>query len=95
MPRASSCAGQPLAISTRAERPSSNRGAAVTIEPVAIALGLDFRELEVHDVELWVPETWTAHPGIRALLDLLHTASFRDRAGALPAYDLTDMGAAR
>lgn len=72
-----------------------HRGAAVTIEPIAVALGLDFCELEVHDVELWVPDAWTAHPGIRALLDLLDTASFRERVGALPAYDLADMGAAR
>lgn len=72
-----------------------HRAAAVTIEPFALALGLDFCELEVHDVELWVPDAWTAHPGVRALLDLLNTASFRGRAGALPAYDLTDTGAAR
>ena len=72
-----------------------HRAAAVTIEPFAIALGLDFCDLEVHDVELWVPDAWTALPGIRALLDLLNTASFRERAGALPAYDLTDTGVAR
>ncbi len=72
-----------------------HRAAAVTIEPFALALGLDFCELEVHDVELWVPDAWVAHPGVRALLDLLTTASFRDRAGFLPAYDLTDTGAAR
>jgi hypothetical protein len=72
-----------------------HHAAAVTIEPFAVALGLDFCELEIHDVELWVPDAWTALPGIRALLDLLNTASFRDRAGALPAYDLTDTGAAR
>ncbi len=72
-----------------------HRGAAVAIEPVAVVLGLDFHELEVHDVELWVPDAWVSLAGIRALLDLLQTASFRDRAGALPAYDLTDTGAAR
>ncbi len=72
-----------------------HRGAAVTIEPVAVALGLDFCALEVHDVELWVPDAWTQLAGIRALLDLLQGASFRDRAGTLPAYDLADTGAAR
>lgn len=72
-----------------------HRAAAVTIEPFAIALGLDFCDLEVHDVELWVPDAWTGLPGICALLDLLNAASFRDRAGALPAYDLTDIGVAR
>jgi len=42
-----------------------------------------------------VPDAWSALPGIHALLDLLNTASFRQRAGAMPAYDLTDTGAAR
>jgi hypothetical protein len=70
-------------------------GAAVAIEPVALAMGLDFRALEVHDVELWVPEASAGLPGIRALLDLVHSTRFADRAGALPAYDLTDSGAAR
>ncbi len=72
-----------------------HRAAAVTIEPFAVALGLDFCELEVHDVELWVPDEFVTHAGVHALLDLLNTASFRDRAAALPAYDLTDTGAAR
>ena len=72
-----------------------SRGGAVAIEPVAVAMGLDFTELEVHDVELWVPDPWVELPGIQALLDLMGTARFRDRAGALPAYDFTDTGAAR
>ncbi len=72
-----------------------HRGGAVAIEPVAVALGLDFAALEVHDVELWVPERWAALGGVEALLDLLGTARFRDRARALPAYDLTDTGAPR
>jgi len=72
-----------------------HHAAAVTIEPFAIALGLDFCELETHEVELWVPDAWADLPGIRALLDLLSSASFRDRAAALPAYDLTDTGAVR
>ena len=92
-PRAAShrtAAGHLDAARTALER----RGAVVTIAPVALAAGLDFRALEVHDVELWVLDRWAAAPGIGALLDLLHTARFRDRAGALPAYELTDSGAA-
>ncbi len=72
-----------------------HRSGAVTIEPVAVAMGMDFLELELHDVELWVPDRWLAQPGIRAFLDLLSAPGFRERAGALPAYDLTDTGAAR
>ena len=71
------------------------RGAAVAIEPVALAAGLHFTELEVHDVELWVPDRWVALPAIQALLDVITAARFHDRAGALPAYDLTDTGASR
>lgn len=67
---------------------------AVTIEPVAIAAGLDFRELEVHDVELWVQDPWSDLPGIRAFVELLGTSRFQDRAGGLPGYDLTNTGAA-
>ncbi len=73
----------------------ANRGGAVAIEPVALAMGLDFTALEAHDVELWVPDVWLGLPGIGALLDLMGTTGFRDRAGALPAYDLTDTGAPR
>ncbi|MBA2514992.1 MAG: helix-turn-helix domain-containing protein [Solirubrobacterales bacterium] len=72
-----------------------HRAAAVTIEPIAVAVGLDFHELEVHDVELWVPKRWTRLPGIREFVELLGTSRFQDRAGALPAYDLTSTGAAR
>lgn len=70
-------------------------GAAVAIEPVALAAGLDFAELELHDSELWVPARRASHPGVQALIDLLGTAAFRDRAGALPAYDLADTGTVR
>ena len=69
--------------------------AAVAIEPIALATGLEFSALETHDVELWVPERWTGHPGVRAFVELLGTRRFLDRAAALPAYDLTDTGATR
>ena len=69
--------------------------AAVVIEPVAVAMGLDFSALEVHDVELWVPDAWAGLSGIRALIDMLASPGFHDRVGALPAYDLTATGASR
>ena len=70
-------------------------GAAVAIEPVAVALGLDFSALELHDVELWVPDRWAALPGVEGLLDLLRSVAFHDRMTGLEAYDLSDIGAAR
>lgn len=72
-----------------------SRAAAVTIEPVALGLGLRFHELEVHDVELWVPDRWLAQPGVRAFLDLLGTPRFLDRARALSGYDLSSTGVPR
>lgn len=71
------------------------RAAAVTIEPVALGMGLRFHELEVHDVELWVPDARLALPGIRAVLDLLGSPRLLDRARAMPAYDLSSTGAPR
>ena len=70
-------------------------GAAVAIEPVAMATGLDFSELEIHDVELWVPDAWTGCPASARSSISSPPRRFRERAGALPAYDLTDTGAAR
>ena len=101
--RAARRAGAPRVARTRvagghlaaAQEALALGGAAVAIEPVAMATGLEFSELETHDVELWVPERWSGHPGVRSLVDLLTTRRFLERAGALPAYDLTDTGAAR
>ena len=64
----------PAAISPRREA-LEHGGAAVAIEPIAVATGLEFSELEAHDVELWVPERWAGLPGVRALVDLLSTAA--------------------
>ncbi len=75
-------------------RASSAETAAVTIEPVAAAMGLNFLALEEHDVELWVPDRWTTHPGVVAFLDLCGAPRFLDRASAMPAYDLTRIGTA-
>lgn len=69
--------------------------AAVTFEPAAHQHGLGFLALETHDVELWVDERWTDHPGARALGDLLASAAFRRRVGLVGGYDLTDSGLLR
>jgi transcriptional regulator with XRE-family HTH domain/molybdate-binding protein len=62
--------------------------AAVTIEPVARALGLEFRPLEVHTVEVWIDAAATDHPGARALGELLTSARFRARLAAFDGYQL-------
>jgi DNA-binding XRE family transcriptional regulator len=62
--------------------------AAVTIEPAAAALGLDFHALETHTVEVWIDAGAVDHPGARALGELLASARLRSRLAALPAYEL-------
>jgi molybdate-binding protein len=68
--------------------------AAVTIEPVAARLGLGFRELEEHTVELWVADGWSDHRGVGALVEALDAPAFRDRLGVMPGYDLSHSGVA-
>jgi DNA-binding XRE family transcriptional regulator len=62
--------------------------AAVTIEPVAAALGLRFHPLETHAVELWIASDATDHPGARVVGELLTSARLRSRLTALPGYEL-------
>jgi hypothetical protein len=71
-----------------ARRAMEDGRAAVTIEPVALALGLAFHPLETHTVELWVDADAVDHPGTRLLGDLLASARLRCHLGVLPAYDL-------
>lgn len=62
--------------------------AAVTIEPVATALGLAFHPLETHAVEVWIDATAIDHPGARVLGELLASARLRDRLAVLPGYQV-------
>jgi transcriptional regulator with XRE-family HTH domain len=61
---------------------------AVTIEPVAVALGLAFHPLETHTVELWIDGGAVDHPGARVLGELLGSARLRARLAALPGYQV-------
>ena len=76
-------------------RASWAQGAAVTFEPAAATYGLRFAALETHDVQLWVPEAWRAHPGITTLREIVGSRAFRDRVTAHGGYDLADSGAVR
>ncbi len=62
--------------------------AAVTIEPVARSLGLDFRPLETHVVEVWIEAAAVDHPGARVLGEVLGSARLRDRLTAFAGYEL-------
>jgi hypothetical protein len=65
---------------------------AATMEAAALAYSLDFSPLEDHRVELRVPEEWEAHPGARALVDLMTSRPFLGRLEALGGYDLRRTG---
>ena len=65
---------------------------AATMEAAALAYGLDFSPLEQHRVELRVAEEWEAHPGARALLDLIASRALLGRLEALGGYDLRRSG---
>ncbi len=75
-----------------ARRASETGLAAVTIEPVARALGLDFRALETHTVEVWTAAEATELPGARALGEVLASARFRARVARLAGYDPGPVG---
>lgn len=71
-----------------ARRAAASGHAAVTIEPAAASLGLDFHPFETHTVELWIAAHAADHPGARVLADLLAGRELRARIGGLPAYEL-------
>ena len=71
-----------------ARQASASGVPAVTIEPVALAIGLVFRPIETHRVEVWIDAGATDHPGALALGELLAAARLRRRLAVLPGYDL-------
>lgn len=62
---------------------------ALTMEPVANALDLEFLPIEDHSVEMRVDERWVDHPGITSLLDLLGSERLAKRIAHLGGYELT------
>jgi DNA-binding XRE family transcriptional regulator len=75
-----------------ARRVAATGGHGVTMEPAARALGLGFRPLEDHDVQLWVAAAHEDHPGIQVLAALLADPAFRRRLALLDGYDLDGCG---
>lgn len=71
-----------------ARRAAEHGVAAVTIEPLAVALDLAFHPLETHVVELWIDAAAVDHPGARMLGELLGSARLRTRLAVLPGYQL-------
>lgn len=64
--------------------------AAVTMEPAATFLGLHFTPIELHTVELWIPQVLCPDHRLDSLLDTLASRPFRDRIAAVGGYELAD-----
>jgi transcriptional regulator with XRE-family HTH domain len=75
-----------------AQRADWARAAAITYRPAAQRFALNFEPLETHEVELWVAEEWSAHPGIAHFLELIASRAFQARVGAIDGYDLSGSG---
>ncbi|HWJ03770.1 MAG TPA: substrate-binding domain-containing protein, partial [Verrucomicrobiae bacterium] len=58
----------------------------------ARALGLDFIPVAEERFDLCIPGKFLDLPHIRALLEVLQSAEFKDRVNELGGYDLRDCG---
>lgn len=68
---------------------------AVTIEPAALAFGLEFAEIETHEVDLLVDRHWLRDGAVEAALDELVGRRFAARLTEVGGYDLSDIGGRR
>ena len=75
-----------------ASRAATDRIAAVTIEPAALALGLAFHALEEHVSQLWVALDTADNAVLHAFMDELTGERVHRRLAAIGGYDLTDNG---
>lgn len=65
---------------------------AVTIEPSALALGLEFHPFETHESELWIASEHLDVPGVRGFVEELTGERVRRRLEAIGGYDLSNCG---
>ncbi|TVR22408.1 MAG: helix-turn-helix domain-containing protein [Nitriliruptor sp.] len=65
---------------------------AVTIEPAALAIGLAFHPLEVHDSQLWIAADHAELAGLQAFMDELTGERVHRRLDAIGGYDLVGCG---
>lgn len=66
--------------------------AGITIEAAAHMFSLVFEPLEVHDVEIWVDNTWRNLPAMRAFIDRFDDVALREQGDLLAGYDFTACG---
>ncbi len=77
---------------TSGHRPHESSLPAVTIEPAAAAVGVDFHPLETHVVELWLNAAHFSEIGVTRLLEALHSSTYRRTLESVGGYDLTGLG---
>jgi putative molybdopterin biosynthesis protein len=71
---------------------SGTADAGLGILAAARALDLDFVPVATERYDLCIPEAFAGDPRVLALLDILHTAEFRDAVRGLGGYHVDDMG---
>lgn len=64
----------------------------VTMEAAAVAFGLGFAPLEVHEVELCIDRDALTGPAADALVGMLDSRAYRHRLATFAGYDLVDLG---
>jgi molybdate-binding protein len=74
---------------------SGGADAGIALAAAALTYGLDFVPLAEVRFDLVIPADHLAHPAIGLLLEALQTRALRDELGALPGYDVSEMGAIR
>jgi transcriptional regulator with XRE-family HTH domain len=73
-------------------RAATDRMVAVTIEPAALANGLDFHPLEEHVSQLWIAAEHADTAVLQAFLDEMTGERAHRRLAAIGGYDLTSSG---
>jgi molybdate-binding protein len=66
--------------------------AAIGLETIASACGLDFVPLVTVRCDLVIPADLRAHPAVASVLDVLAGVELRTRLAAFPGYDVTCTG---
>lgn len=65
---------------------------ALTFEPAARSLDLDFHPLATHVVEVWFPREFNDEPVLTAALNLITSERFSRSLMTVGGYDLSDLG---
>ncbi|MBA2318032.1 MAG: helix-turn-helix domain-containing protein [Euzebyales bacterium] len=92
--RGATVAGGPLAAGhvAAARRAAQDGAVAVTIEPVAHAMGLAFHPLEVHVAQLWLRAADAADGDAGRLVEAITSPAMQRQLRMIAGYDLTDAG---